>query len=181
MATVEIKFEFTNGLEVREDCEEFDAERGVLARIDEYADEFVSDLNAEQEENDDCLDEWECTGWEVESFETEYEDQEGPDDFANLDEWGEYCEEADSADSMAYRYGGDAFVARHADVGSCDIDDFVGSYGSFEEYAETYVDDCLDIPDSMRCYFDIEKFASDLEMDHSVYDGGEGVLIFRDC
>ncbi|MBK5071639.1 antirestriction protein ArdA [Budviciaceae bacterium CWB-B4] len=44
-------------------------------------------------------------------------------------------------------------------------DNYLGVYDSPEDYAYQYVDDCglLDsLPKNLRCYFDYEKFASDL-------------------
>lgn len=175
MATITMKFEFSNGLEAHEETMGFLAKYGMERTISDYADNFVSDLNAEQVEE-----EWKFTDSSIDYYDTEYKDQKGPDQFDGLDEWGQYCEDADSADSHAYRYGGDAFVARYNDTGDCDIDDFVGTYHSFEQYAAEYADDCMDIPDHLRDYFDYATYANDLRWDYSIYPGGEGVLIFRD-
>ena len=57
-----------------------------------------------------------------------------------------------------------------------------GQY-TVEEYAENYIDECglLDsMPENLRCYFDVEKFARDMELggDVSVVETCQGDYIF---
>ncbi|GAB3475357.1 antirestriction protein ArdA [Amycolatopsis cihanbeyliensis] len=49
------------------------------------------------------------------------------------------------------------------DIESAFTDQFVGEM-SLEDYAYDYVDECLDLPEIARSYFDYEKFARDLEL-----------------
>lgn len=169
MATVTIEFSFSDG---STDQNEFDADGLLVAAITEYADDAVSDLNADLE---DDADEIECTGWEVVDHDTDYADQQGPDDFKDLDAWGEYCEDCS-------RHGTNAYCLRYADVGEHDFDDeYNGCHGSFTEFAEQFFDDCMDCPDSLRCYIDYDKFARDLEYDYTTYEDSEGTHVFRNC
>ncbi len=50
-------------------------------------------------------------------------------------------------------------------------DHFQGEYDSEEEYAEQIVDECYDLPDFARTYFDYKAFARDLFMCDYYYDG----------
>lgn len=51
-------------------------------------------------------------------------------------------------------------------------DDYMGKYGSLEEYAEELVDECYDLPDFAKTYFDYGKFARDLGYDGYYEDSG---------
>ena len=168
MSSVRIKFEFDNG---QTELGEFDGESGLIQRITDYADELTCDVNEDREEDADevCLDDW-----TVESFDTDWTDMSVPDDFADLDEWGEYCEKVDEY--------GEAYVLRYHDVCSCDMDDeYAGVWGSFEDFAENFFDDCMECPDGLRNYIDMELWSRDLSYDYSAYEGSEGTHVFRNC
>lgn len=54
----------------------------------------------------------------------------------------------------------------------CDLGDFIqdsyhGAYDSEIDFAEQYIDDCVahEIPEHLRYYFDVERYARDLFMD----------------
>lgn len=51
-------------------------------------------------------------------------------------------------------------------------DDFLGKYESLEEYAEQLVDECYDLPEFAKTYFDYGKFARDLSYDSYYEDSG---------
>lgn len=175
MATVKINFEFSNGCDSIDDCAEFDADGLLIAAITEYADDRASELNddlADVDEDNEDAGEWECTGWEVEDWESDLADLQGPEDFKDLDEWGDYAD-------VAERYG-NAYCLRYADVGEHDFDDeYNGCWDSFEDFARNFIDDCYDLDGPLASYFDYERFASDLEMDYSTYEDSEGVHVFR--
>ncbi|MEI7842428.1 MAG: antirestriction protein ArdA [Gallionellaceae bacterium] len=69
-----------------------------------------------------------------------------------------------------------AFIGWHGSW-SCDTFEstFMGSYDSEEDFAQQYLDDTgtLDqIPESLRYYFDVERFARDLFIGDYYYDSG---------
>lgn len=55
-------------------------------------------------------------------------------------------------------------------------DDYQGQYESEEDYAEEVVDQCYDLPDFAKTYFDYEKFARDLFIGDYWYEDG---FVFR--
>jgi antirestriction protein len=51
-------------------------------------------------------------------------------------------------------------------------EDYHGAWDSLEEYAESYMDDTgmlQGLPENLRCYFDYEKFARDMELGGDVF------------
>ena len=159
MATVTIHFMFSDD---SDDSEDFTPTEYVMEDISDYADTAANERGAE------------CAGWEVLETDLDYDDQADWDDFDSLNEWGEYCEAVDSH--------GEAYVLRYADIGEHNFEDgYEGCWSSAEEYAQNTCEECYDIPDYLAFYIDWEKYASDLMMDCSEYDGSEGTHIFRDC
>lgn len=54
-------------------------------------------------------------------------------------------------------------------------DCWMGEWDSEEDFAENFADECgylNQMPDSLRCYFDFEKFARDLFLDGYYFDAG---------
>lgn len=54
---------------------------------------------------------------------------------------------------------------------------FIGNYNSVEEYAEQYIEDyglLNDMPDNLKCYFDMEKFAKDMVLSGDVWISESG-------
>lgn len=89
------------------------------------------------------------------------------DDYADLDAIGEY---------MDWR----GISADEFDISDFE-DSFNGYYDSKEEFAEQLLDECGDlssIPESLRYYFDYEKFARDLFMSDYYFSNG---YVFRHC
>ena len=169
MATVTIEFEFTDG---STDQSDFEADGLLVAAITEYADDAVEALNEDFDEDDEDAEEIDLVGWHVVDVDYDHADQQGPDDFKDLDAWGEYCEECDKH--------GNAYCLRYADVGDNDFEeDYCGCFDSFEDYARQFVDDCYNLDGPLASYFDYERFASDLEMDYSTYEDSDGVHVFR--
>lgn len=56
---------------------------------------------------------------------------------------------------------------------------FCGTWSSKVDYAESYVDDVMSIPQEIAPYFDYEKFANDLFIDY-YFDDDTGA-VFRSC
>ncbi len=169
MASITISFNFSDESSTTED---FDADSGLLTTIADFGVETAESLTEDLADEEGCEVEIEFEGWEVESTDLDHSDQQDHDDFTDLDAWGEYCEEVDKH--------GEAYCLRYADIGDHDFEDeYNGCWGSEEEFAEHFVDDCMEVPSSMAMYFDYEKFARDLMMDYSSYDGSEGCHIFR--
>ena len=55
-------------------------------------------------------------------------------------------------------------------------DDYQGKYRSEEDYAYEVVEECYDLPEFAKTYFDYEKFASDLFISDYWYEDG---FVFR--
>ena len=60
---------------------------------------------------------------------------------------------------------------------------YVGTFSSFQEYAEDYADELIHRTDDfLKSYFDYESFARDLEYDYMVCDVSDyNVAIFNNC
>ena len=60
---------------------------------------------------------------------------------------------------------------------------YVGTFNSFQEYAEDYADELIHSTDDfLKSYFDYESFARDLEYDYMVCDVSDyNVAIFNNC
>lgn len=57
-------------------------------------------------------------------------------------------------------------------------DDFQGKYNDEEDYAYEIVEECYELPDFAKTYFDYEKFARDLFMTDYWFEDG---FVFRVC
>ena len=57
-------------------------------------------------------------------------------------------------------------------------DDYQGAYDSEEDYAYEVVEECYDLPEFAKTYFDYEKFARDLFIGDYWFDDGH---VFRRC
>jgi antirestriction protein len=177
MASVEIEFEFSDG---SSEIQHFDGCSGVGGEVADYADDRAAELSAEaadlaaETSGDKDPDEITCDGWSIAGSDcSDYEDMEEPDGFDDLDEWGEYCD-------LVEKHG-EAFVLRHADwSGHEDLDGYHGCWASEEEFAQNLYDDCIGGDNSMYCYIDWERYARDVMMDYSSYEGSEGIHIFSD-
>jgi len=58
------------------------------------------------------------------------------------------------------------------------IDRFYGFYDSLEDFAYEYVENCMEIPESMANYFDYEKFGRDLGHDFNICETETGIAVF---
>lgn len=59
-------------------------------------------------------------------------------------------------------------------------DSYLSRADSWQDYVDVYVDEHIlpDIPESLRHYFDYEKYGRDLRHDYTVADVSGGVIIF---
>ena len=164
MATITIDFEFSDG---STDSADFEATGGLVADITSYQDDLVDELNEDSDE------EIECTGYEVSDWDTDHDGQQSPNDFADLDEWADYCDLVDQH--------GEAYILRFADIGDHDFEDeYNGCWASAEEFVKNFIEGCYEIPCFFDHYIDWEKVTRDFMMDYSEYTGYDGVHIFRD-
>ena len=62
-------------------------------------------------------------------------------------------------------------------------DYYVGTFDSFQEYADDFADEQLYITDDfLKSYFDYERYARDLRYDYTVLDlSDSNVAIFNNC
>ena len=58
------------------------------------------------------------------------------------------------------------------------MDEFQGVYDSMRDYAENYAETCLDVPDHIWRYFDVDALARDLEIELSVHRRSDCVYVF---
>ena len=171
VAGLTIRFHFTRNEETKEFTHEFDSFTDSLGDdVDSWADDKLDELNDDLD--DDSDDDWEFQLHEVFDYDDEFAD---PDSFSDLNDYGEYAELVEEH--------GEAYHYRYQDTG-CDgrqfQEDYQGCWASAGEYAEHYCDDCMDIPSGVKPYFDYDKFAGDLMMDYSEYEGTDGIHIFCD-
>jgi len=141
--------------------EKFDpADSSLKPFIEDRRDELLDGLNFNSE------DKWEFDDWGVDTFDGDYMD---PDDFIDIDKYGEYCENVEKF--------GEAFHLRYEDIGEHDFEDsYEGCWKSAEDFVQNLVE--VDIPPFV--YIDWERTVHDVMMDYSEYDSSEGTHIFRD-
>jgi antirestriction protein len=59
---------------------------------------------------------------------------------------------------------------------------FAGEWDSFTEYTENYIEDTgmlSGLPDFAQTYFDVERFANDLEHDFITLEGERGICVYH--
>jgi len=166
VAALDLVFNFSCDSENKSIAELFDAcDPSLKTSVENRRDELLDELNADGE--------WKFNEWEVADYDTDWAN---PDDFSDLDEYGVYAENIENH--------GEAFHLRREDVGDIDSSDFSDSYEgcwrSAEEFCQSMLDNCYDVPDFLNGYIDMGKLCSDWMMDYSEYGGCEGVHIFRD-
>lgn len=176
MAMVTLQFTFSRCGNKETVCEEFDTDCHSEFDFDDFATEWCKEANADLEDEDDDSDdsdEWELDDWSYCEWDEDYGD---PNAWSDWDEYVTFCNNVDEF--------GEAFRLRYEDVGEITRiefqDSFWGEFNSLEEWAQSYYEDCYEIPDHLANYIDWEAVASDLSMEFSVYEGGRGVFIFRD-
>jgi antirestriction protein len=173
MATIEIEMSFEKGSETRDVCEEFDVENGMECTIDGRCDEIIDELNADVDNDDE--DDWAFVKHTVACSDGDFPE---PHEFSNLDDYADYVELAEEL--------GEAFQLRWDDIGEITQQDFEDSYrGCWDDtikFAQSEIDAYgYTIPPLIECNIDWEGVANDLMMDHSEYEGDDGIHIFVDC
>ncbi len=58
------------------------------------------------------------------------------------------------------------------------MDEFQGVYESMREYAEEYAESCMEVPDHIWPYFDVDALARDLEIELCVHRDNDRVYVF---
>ena len=58
------------------------------------------------------------------------------------------------------------------------MDEFQGAYDSMRDYAEEYAESCLEVPDHIWPYFDVDALARELEIGRSVHRDNDRVYVF---
>lgn len=101
-------------------------------------------------------------------------------------QWGRLIESINAHWRPAYiAWIEDQWIKNPDDAPSRDefFDFFAGEYSDFEAYADEIVRDTgmlVGVPDNDATYFDLERFARDLEMDYTVIDTPEyNVWVYR--
>lgn len=174
MAQVTVEFTFKCGDDEVTEFETFDTDLGfddgdIATFADEYCTERNDELDGLDDEDDDG-NRWECADHLFSDWDDDYGD---PSDFDHLAAYVEFCDNVDKH--------GQGYRLRFEDIGAFDFDDqYAGEFRSVEDWAESFYEDCYGIPDHLRNHIDWESVANDLSMDYSVYEGGNGVFIFRD-
>ena len=165
---IRVEFSFSRGDESDSDYNDFEAEGDVLYAINEYAEEWCSDRN----DDEDGDEEWELDGFEVTEYDSDFAD---PDEFDDLNAYASYAENVEEH--------GRAYHLRWEDIGDFDFhDQYNGEWGSEEAFTRDLYEQCYEIPDNLYGYIDWELVARDVMMDYSAYyDGSSGDYhIFRD-
>jgi antirestriction protein len=162
--TIRIQFDLKcddgNDCRCQTEYAEFEVDNYLEAAIDDW----LCDYNAESQY------EWEIEDRIVDCYDDDYGD---PDDFNDLDEYGEHVEKCEEH--------GEAYQLRYADIGDHYFEDsYEGCWSSEEEFVQNLYDGTGDIPDNLWGYIDWESLARDVLMDYSCYEGVEGTHIFRD-
>lgn len=109
-------------------------------------------------------------------------------DPAEAARWGEIYEELDSPEqwpalcawvrSGAYTAEGDTDFPVLAEAEEA----YAGQWPTFRDYAEDLADEVgllNDVPDDLRGYIDMDRWARDLQYDYSTVDAPTGVYVFR--
>jgi hypothetical protein len=150
--------------------EEFDpADSDLQGTIDAWVEEKCEELNDDLADGED---EYTFEESEVHEFDAEFGH---PNDFDNLNDYGEYAENVEKF--------GEAFHLRWEDVGDIDRrafeNHYQGSHNTQEEWAESVYTDLYTIPDNLKGHINWESAARELAMDHTVYEGDDGYHIFH--
>jgi antirestriction protein len=163
MEMIKIRFDFSRDDRIQGFTGSFDAADSSLQTTVEEEQERLVELN----EN------WAFDGYEIVDYDKDFA---SPDNFDNLDDYGEYAENVEEY--------GNAFHMRWDDLGSLDERQFLDSYrGSFKdsaEYARSRADSCGDVPEHLERYIDWETYGDDLLNDCSQYEDDGGIHVFDD-
>lgn len=166
VSDIDIAFEFESDSGLQDHVTECftAADSTLLSTVKSRADELLDDLNADDD------DEWSLVEFTVEGYDGDFAD---PDDFSDLDEYGEYAEKVEEH--------GEAYHLRYEDIGDNRFEEqYHGCWDDIEDFVRHEVTECHGIPSWVESYIDWERMARDHMMDYSSYDGNEGTHIFSD-
>ena len=168
MASITIEFTFEN-VDGREETakNEFDLDSCIEDSVQEYQDDYMNDNGLD--------DDWDCTREEVLEVEIDGDEDADEDMYSNLADLAEYAELVEEH--------GEAYALRCKDIGDdFKFDDtYNGCHSSEAEFAQNTYEDIYGGDNPLFGYVDWDQYARDLLMDYSVYDGDDGLHIFRDC
>lgn len=157
-----LKLEFSNGEWSRSEYLSIELTDRCSSDLQDYVEQF-QDKNGH---------EWKLIDYSQIDIEGFYEEW-NLSEFRGLDEFGEFAD-------LVSKYG-EAFEVFYDDT-NCDEGCFnqcyLGCWESFYEYANNYFDSCMNCPDNLRKYIDIDSFAEDLSCDYSTYRGNQGIHVF---
>jgi len=108
-------------------------------------------------------------------------------EYPNFEDLYEFCKALADADEHMREpiiaYAENAYEDLNPDIVTKAEDYYIGTYSSFQEYADEWADEQLrNIDDFLKNYFDYESHARDLEYDYMVCDVSDyNVAVFSNC
>ena len=109
-------------------------------------------------------------------------------EYPDFEDLYEFCQALENADEYMREpiiaYAENAYEDLNPDIVTKAEDYYIGTYSSFQEYADEYADEILlsNADDFIKGYFDYESHARDLEYDYMVCDVSDyNVAVFSNC
>ena len=108
-------------------------------------------------------------------------------EYPDFEDLYEFCQALENADEHMREpiiaYAENAYEDLNPDIVTKAEDYYVGTFSSFQEYADEWADEQLrNIDDFLKNYFDYESHARDLEYDYMICDVSDyNVAIFSNC
>jgi len=167
MADITIKYHLYCGDNVQTKLNEFSVTEDLESDIQLHGESLCEDLNYElppapEESADTASEAWAVDSVDVEEWDYDFEN---PENFGDLDEYGEYIE--------ACQQYGDAYRLRHEARGSCDMDEYEGEYNEDEDFAREYIERSCCIPSAVEDFIDWGDLTKSVMEEFDSYtDGG---------
>jgi len=109
-------------------------------------------------------------------------------EYPDFEDLYEFCQALENADEYMREpiiaYAENAYEDLNPDIVTKAEDYYIGTYSSFQEYADEYADEILlsNADDFIKGYFDYESHARDLEYDYMVCDVSDyNVAVLSNC
>jgi antirestriction protein len=108
-------------------------------------------------------------------------------EYPNFEDLYEFCQALENADEYMREpiiaYAENAYEDLNPDIVTKAEDYYIGTYSSFQEYADEWANEQLrNIDDFLKNYFDYESHARDIEYDYMVCDvSNYNVAVFSNC
>ena len=108
-------------------------------------------------------------------------------EYPDFEDLYEFCQALENADEHMREpiiaYAENAYEDLNPDIVTKAEDYYVGTFSSFQEYADEWADEQLrNTDDFLKNYFDYESHARDLEYDYMICDVSDyNVAIFSNC